>query len=613
MDNFEHLLDGVRIVSEILDEAPGVKVLVTSREKLNLRSETNFVVHGMGIATSENAGINVYSDAAALFIQRARKVRTGFDPSHPDLEIILQICQIVQGMPLAIELAAAWLHILNVNEIAKELERDLDILTTEAQDTPERQRSIRAVFDHSWSLLNPNEQQTLLCLSVFRSGFTRDAARLVTGTSLLELSGLVNKSLINHDPPTGRLEIHEILRQYAQERLEADLRANISAQEAHAAYFADFMQHRWQDLKGRKQLKALEEVEADIENVRTAWRYYLDQNNVSQLWKFTNGLWYVYWIRWWNHAGMELFGEAVKILQGNQDEEGIALRATTMAFQAYFMSWVGLAEEGLEFARESVEVLKGLNHPNALVIAYDSFLINAYLLHHYSEMKKITDKMFHIAAEIDDKWLLGFTLFASGMSALANEDFKTAKQLAKSHLRLNEEIGDVIGTTFPLIILGHVALVNGEYEEAGGFYSRCLNISNEISFPYGLQTAGKYLGKVNLSLGNFTEAHKHLHQCLRITREIGFVRDIINLLFDYACLRSAQNQYEKAIELLGFVLQHPASSQFRWFEGRICDNANELLGKLERELPPNTFKSALARGRDLELEGLVIHLLENLD
>jgi len=611
MDNFEHLLEGVWIVSEILGAAPGVKILATSREKLNLRSETNLVVSGMDGAIPINSGATAKNDATYLFVQRASKVCAGFDPSPAELVQIRKICQIVQGMPLAIELAAAWLHILNVDEIAEELEKSLDILSSEVHDAPERHRSIRAVFDHSWSLLHQAERETFMRLSVFRRGFTRQAAQQVSGASLQLLSGLVNKSLLSHDPNSGRLEIHEILRQYAQERLEAIPQANFSVQEAHAAYYATFMEQSWQDLKGRRQLQALAEVEADIENVRTAWRYYLDQNNVSQMWKFTNGLWYVYWIHWWNHAGMELFAEAVRILEGYQDEETIALRATAMAFQAYFMAWLGLAEEGFELAREGVQVLKGLNHPNALAIAYDSLVVNGYFLHRYSELNEATDKMFQIASEINDKWLLAFTLFAASMSALVNENFQEAKRLAEFNLNLNEEIGDVIGTTLPLIVLGHVALASGEHEAASGFYLRCLKISEKTGFHYGIQTASKYLGKVTLSLGKATEAEKYLRQCLRITREIGFVRDIINLLFEYACLRASQNKAEQATELLGFVLQHPASSHFRWFEGRICDSASELLGKLEGELPHEIFTTALARGQGLDLDGIVAGLVGN--
>jgi DNA-binding CsgD family transcriptional regulator len=180
MDNFEHLLDGVGIVSDILPAAPGVKVLATSRERLNLQSETTLIVGGMSLSSGVSSEQKGSNDAITLFIQSARKVCPGFDPSPDELDQIANICQIVQGMPLAIELAAAWLQILTVDEIAEELEKGFDILATEVRDAPERHRSIRAVFDHSWSLLHPTEREIFLHLSVFRGGFTREAAQQIS-------------------------------------------------------------------------------------------------------------------------------------------------------------------------------------------------------------------------------------------------------------------------------------------------------------------------------------------------------------------------------------------------------------------------------------------------
>ena len=338
MDNFAHLLHGVGIVSEILQAAPAVKILATTRERLNLQNETILIVGGMDYPGQVESINPLNFDAVSLFVQNARKVRTGYDPSPSELGQIVEICQIVEGMPLAIELAAAWLHMLNVDEIIEELEQGLDILTTEVRDAPERHRSIRAIFDHSWSLLNQPEQEIFTRLSVFLGGFTREAAQQVSGASLQLLAGLVNKSLLSHDPDSGRLEVHELLRQYAQEQLEETPQNGVLAQEAHAAYYAVFMQHRWQHLKGNRQMLALAEIEADIENVRTAWRFYLDQRNAPQMKMFINSFREIHWIRGWNHAGMELFAEAVSALQGEGDDESVALHALAMAYQGYFMS-----------------------------------------------------------------------------------------------------------------------------------------------------------------------------------------------------------------------------------------------------------------------------------
>jgi predicted ATPase/DNA-binding CsgD family transcriptional regulator len=609
MDNFEHMVDGVGIVNEILQAAPAVKIIATSRERLNLQSETIFNLDGLSFPAEIDSKDILDYDAITLFVQSAHKVRPEFAPSLKELGYITKICQMVQGMPLAIELAAAWLHILNVDEVVEELERGLDILATEMRDAPERHRSISAVFDHSWSLLDPSEQKIVKFLSVFRGGFTRDAVQQVSGASLQELAGLINKSFLNHDPGSGRLEIHELLRQYAQAHLTETPQDSAAAQEAHAAYYAEFMHQRGRHLRDKRQQQVLAEIEADIENVRAAWRYYLDQRNTQQMWKLITGIWHVYWIRWWNHAGMELFAEAVQGLRGAQDEEILPLRALAMAFQAYFMTWLGLADQGYELAKESVEILQQQEHPEPLVFAYDSLLVNAYFLGRMDEEIEVANRMFEITTELEDKWLLAFTLFAVGMVALIEDDYTEAKRLAQLNLKLYEEVGDVSGSTMPLIILGHVALARNEYGEAKEYYLRCLELSEKISFHYSIQTASKYLSKVAISLEKNEEAEIYLHQCLMLTKEIGFVRDVVNLMYEYARLRVAQGNLTQAVELLSLVLQHPASHQTRWLEGRIRDSAEDLLSELEGELPHEVYTAALERGQEMELEEVVTDLV----
>ena len=609
MDNFEHLLDGVEIVSEILQAAPGIKILTTSRERLNLQSETMLHISGMDFPEQTGVEDTLTYDAVTLFMQSANKVRPDFDPSTTDLREIANICKLVGGMPLAIELAAAWLHILNVDEIKTELEKDLDILATEVRDAPPRHRSIRAVFDHSWSMLSQDEQEMFMRLSVFRGGFTREAAQQVAGASLRLLASLVDKSFISHDPVTNRMEVHELLRQYAEEHLERTPETSHSAHEAQAAYYAEFMERRWEYLKGNKQMRALTEIESDMENVRAAWRYYLSQKNTAQIWKLIYGLWHFHWVRSWNHAGTELFAEAANALD-EVDDESKALRALAVAFQAWFMSWVGVPEFGYERARESVRVLEHLNHPKALLFAYYSININVYFLGQITKFAEATEKVLEIASEIGDKWLMAFVLFAPGMNALMLGNYAEAQRLAKSSLELYEEIGDVFGSTMPMIILGHVALARKEYKSAKEFYLRCLKIAQQTGFNYSTQTSSKYLAKVSLLMGDYVETEKYLVQCLALSKEVRFVRDILNLLYEFARLKEAQNDLEEAVELLALVIDHPTSNQIRWLEGRIRDSAKVLLNTLEVELSPEAYSAALERGQGLDLDDVVHNLLK---
>jgi predicted ATPase/DNA-binding CsgD family transcriptional regulator len=609
MDNFEHLLEGAEIVSEILQAAPAVKILATSRERLNLQSETILIVGGMDIPGRVELEDPLKFDSVSLFVQSARKVRPGYGPALDELGQIAEICQIVQGMPLAIELAAAWLHILNVGEIIEELEAGLDILATEVRDAPERHRSIHAVFNHSWSMLGQNDQQIFMRLSVFRGGFTREAARQVAGASLQQLAGLVNKSFLSHDPGSGRLKIHELLRQYAQEQLSKTPQTSLSAQEAHAAYYAEFMGKRWEDLKDERQMLALAEIEADIENVRAAWGYYLGQRNAPRMKLFIHSFREVYWVRGWNHAGMELFAEAVSALGGKQDEESVILYALAMAYQGYFMSWLGLSDAGYELAVESVSILEQFSHPEALAFAYESLSLNSYCLNKFLEEITGKNRLLKIATEIDDKWMLALALFEASMCALRNQNYTEARQFAESSLDLNEEIGNAIRSTLSLIALGHSAFALDEYEEASVAYLRCLKISQDRGFLYGIEKSSKYLGIMALSMDKMTEAENYLLQSLRMTNEIGLVRDKLNLLYEYARLLVAKGFSEQAAELLSVVLQHPASHQIRLGEGRIRDSATGLLSKIEDELPHEAYNAALEHGQALEMDEVISELI----
>lgn len=606
MDNFEHLLDGVGIISEILQSAPGVKILATTRERLNLRSETIFHVGGMSYS-GEVECMNY--DAVNLFLQSARKVQPRYNPSTGELEQILQICQIVQGMPLAIELAAAWLSILNVNDIVGELEIGIEILATEVRDTPERHRSMQSVFDHSWSMLDRTEQEVFKQLSVFRGGFTREAAQKVTGATLHQLTDLINKSFLSHNPDSGRLEIHEMLREYTQEKLEKTLEGNTSAQEAHAAYFAEFMDYRWGELKCDRQMLALVEIEADIANVRAAWRYYLDQINALQMLKFIHSFREVHWIRGWNHAGMELFKEAAGVLQEEEDDESIAVFALAIAFQGYFLSWLGLSDQGFQLARRSIEILERLNRPQPLVYAYESFSLNAYCLNKSSEEIVGKNRLLEIATELDDKWLLALAMFEASMGALRNGDYKEARRCAQASLDINEEIGNRIRSVLPLLTLGHTDFAVGEYAAASNYYQRILGISQNTGFLWGIEKACKYLGVVALSIDNIEEAEQYLRQSLIIIDEIGLVRDKLNVLYEYARLLVAQGESEQASEMLALIIQHPVSHQIRLGEGRIKDSAESLLTKIEDQLPPDVYSTALERGQDLDVDEVICDLI----
>ncbi len=240
LDNFEHLLEGTALVAEILQNAPAVRVLATSRERLNLQSETVLLLDGMDFPEWETPEDAAAYSAVRLFLQSAHRMQPDFALSADNIGYVARICRLVQGVPLGIVLAAAWIGMLELSEIASEIERSLDFLESDLRDLPERQRSLRAVFEYSWNLMSEHERDVFMRLSVFRGGFTREAAQEVSGASLKTLMTLVNKSLLRRDP-SGRYDVHELLRQYAEARLHGNAAAEADTRNRHSTFYTTLL------------------------------------------------------------------------------------------------------------------------------------------------------------------------------------------------------------------------------------------------------------------------------------------------------------------------------------------------------------------------------------
>ena len=270
LDNLEHLLPpargeiagnlpparggdrgGASLLADILAHAPGVVILATSRQRLELREECVYAVEGLaypretrfleGTETRflSETGFLTY-DALALFLSCARRADRRFALTTDDQATVVRICQLVEGLPLGVELAAAAIGARSAAEISGEIGRTLDFLAATARNVPDRQRSLRAAFEHSWQLLAPAAQAILAGLSVFRGGFTAEAARQVAAAAPADLSGLVDRSLLRYDG-AGRYDVHQALRPYAAEKLAADPAGQAIVEAQHARHFAAFL------------------------------------------------------------------------------------------------------------------------------------------------------------------------------------------------------------------------------------------------------------------------------------------------------------------------------------------------------------------------------------
>src|SRR5213593_367262 len=278
LDNFEHLVEGSGLLGEVIERAPRVELLTTSRERLNIQSEWVFDVEGLGLAENGSGG----ASAVLLFVERAKQVVPGFALDDARYSQALRICRLVDGMPLGIELAASWVSVLSCAEIADEVEGNIDFLATSMRDVPERHRSLRAAIDQSWRLLTDEQRSAFSRLSVFRGSFDRGAAVAVTGADLRLLSELVAKSLLRR-PDFGRFELHELLRQYAAEQLHLLPTEEADARGRHAGHYAAMLLERQAILMGPEVAAARDELRGELDNLRAAaeWSLAEDADDVA--------------------------------------------------------------------------------------------------------------------------------------------------------------------------------------------------------------------------------------------------------------------------------------------------------------------------------------------
>ena len=651
MDNFEHLLacperrpelvegpsrrDGVGLVTDLLKTAPQVKILVTSRAGLNVQGEHLFPVAGMSFPDEETAkdaalrrvhpepgrraqDVAQYS-AVKLFLTSARQAQPGFKLTADNVTDVARICRLVQGMPLGILLAAAWVRMLTPAEIATAIGQSFDFLETDLRDVPERQRSMRAIFDHSWRLLTEREQKVFQALSVFRGGFTHQAAKEVTGASLSELMALVNKSLLHRMPAPsatlrtgGRYEVHELLRQYAAGKLDRALAARETARDRHIAYYAAALQRWAADLKGPRQQAAMAEIEADSENVRAAWKWAVERGQMRQLGQAMEGLCRFY----------EWRGRYPEIIAAAQAVVHLAQAAQDVRSEAGGYLWWGrtLWRQGdYEMARLQLEQALALARDAQLrQVEADSLRNLGIISHHQGDDAGATayyEQALHICREIGDQ--LGESALLNNLGNVSTDqgDDAGARAYYEQSLRICREIGDRYGDGMVLGNLGIVSHRLGDYVGARTYYEQSLRIYREIGERRGEGLTLAYLGLLSHYLGDNEAAREYSQQALFIAQELGnryiqgyALTNLGHALVGLGRLDEAAHAYQQALALRRELGQHHLAmeplaglARVSLAQGNLSQaqaQVEEVLGHLETHTP-STGPSATS-GHGLE-------------
>jgi len=518
LDNFEHLLEAFPLVARLLARAPALRLLVTSRERLNLRGEWELSLEGLSVDGAE---------AVELFVRSATQADASFSLTPAGAACVTRICQRLGGMPLGIELAAAWVRLMPLEEIASRIEEDLDFLAA-PRDAPERQRGMRATFAYSWKLLSAAEQGALRRLSVFRGGFTQAAAREVAGASLELLSALMRKFLVRRTE-AGRYVLHELIRQYAAEQLHAMPEEGPRTRDLHAAWYATLLSECRPALQGPDPRATLGTLEPELDNFRSAWGHAVEHGRLEVLQRALDGFCLVHELR------------------GHRAELSAALRRSIVRVRQELDAQAPDAREprlllGRLLARLGRLCLEGETQ---------------------GEASELLAESQGLLSELDVPEELRFTLDAAGRLALLQGNQAAARWCFRGSLAISKTLEDRRGVAHALSELAAVAMSQGDAGAARQLLEKSLDAFRALADGRNVATGLGRLGHLLAQEGDLEGANRAYHEGLRLLEALDEPHRTAELLGSLArvlCLRDdlegAQQRCEQQLGI-GRSLEHP--------------------------------------------------------
>ncbi len=574
LDNFEHLTAGAGLLVELLERAPHVTLVVTSRERLSLQAEDLFELHGLPVP-AEGATIRLDEYAAVrMFVDRARRVNKSFAAGAAQLPEIVRICRLLEGFPLAIELAASWASEFDGTEILHELAGAPGRLETALRNVAPHHRSLRAVFTTSWRLLSDPERLALRQLALFRGGFTVEAAREVAGCPTAVLRSLRDKSLLRQAGPQ-RYDMHMLVQQFAAEALAEDAQLEAAARARLDRFFLALLTARAAQLDTNEARVAADQIQPDWENVSMAWQ----------------------------HAA-EL-GEHLLLLEAL---DGLV----------HFCDLRGLYQEAqtlLEYSLAECNTAEQTKGPRSMLVCRLLTAL-AYFAGRrgLSQTVPLSEQALALARELNDSPSLVTNLAVQAYMADQAADYARARTLASEGLRIAEVEGLDTHAALCLDSLGIVALVSGNFALADELYRRLLSIHRRSgrSERRGRVALGR-LGSVATEQGRYDEALHYLEEYLGSSRRVDDRHSVPDALHDLAFLWQRLGNYAQVL-----VLESESVARSRAIgdleltslslHNKAC--AHRVLGELPEALSCATEAVALARQLDARLA--LAHALKQL-
>ena len=559
LDNFEHLLAGLPLLLQILDTCPYVKLLITSREPLQVSAEWRLDLAGLdfdeerGGARGEGRFVNYpiaqllnYS-AVKLFLQAAQQVRPDFVPTEADTAHMVRLCQLVAGVPLALKLAASWLRAMPLPQIVAEVEKGLDILATQLRDVPVRQRSLRAVFDATWAQLSDDEKEVFTAVSIFRGGFTAAAAQAIAQANPFVLAGLVDRGLLYL--ADSHYYLHELTRQYAADKRDPNLTEQLRA--AHRLYYAQTLAKLTPDFSGAQQKAAYAQMQQQIGNVRQAWRSAVAQVDIDSLQAMVEPFYRFYLQRGWFSEGIGLLGEAVTVVNGRRDEDALRLLGRLETRRGALHGRIGQFDAAETALRKATDIAQIVEEAELITFALIELGSLQRDRSHFAEARRYFQESLDIAREMGDEATMAWAMERLG-SAIWDMGSHTeaAAQLEEALMlfRQQQNVGSV-GRT--LNSMGNVLMSMGRNETAVSHFSEALAIFRELEDWLMLDTVLINLGMVMNALGDNDKSRAYYEESLAICQHIGDEVGTAYCLTGIGITAMAEQDWARARQLIG--------------------------------------------------------------
>lgn len=558
LDNLEHLLDpaggAAELLERLLTQAAGVAVLATSRERLRLAGEWVLELEGLPLPPDSAASL-LAAPALRLFAEHAERVDRAFRLDAANAPTVAAICRLVDGLPLGIELAAAWLRLLPLEAVAEELARGLDGAGVSSRTLPARHHSLRAVVEHSWELLNLEERGVLRRLALFQGGFTREAAAEVAGATIAILAGLVDKSLLRRGA-AGRYGLHELIRQYAAARLDEQPDEAAATRERHAAYFMRLAGERVDQIKGPDQAAAVAELSAEIDNLRAAWPWAVAHRMLDTLNNAGEVMRWFYEFRSWLQEGADLFADGVaRLRQAGPGDDEAAWRLTLgrmLGLYGYLALRTGAFAPAAAALAESEALLGELGDDVGLARTLVARAQQVYYFGDIAASRALGQRSVELALATGSLDVRAMGQTSGNIAAHAAGDLEAAEGLFRAGLASWRALGNPRGTVWCITSCCPTLLARGHHREAEQLLRECLALSYSTNDAGGTAMTLYNLGCVALAQGDNEAAVYFLREALpmaRIINSMGYAHILTQLggaLWQTGATREARRVYGEA-------------------------------------------------------------------